>query len=72
MKLTPRGGIMTSLVEVKGRMGFDAGDEATGAEAVDRVSAVLTFLRAGIPLSASDAPAALLSNSRRESFFSIF
>ena len=63
---------MTSLVEVKGRMGSEAGEEAKGPEAVDRASAVLPSLKAGIPLSASDAPAALLSNSRRESFFSIF
>src|ERR1700678_1040410 len=63
MKLAPRAGVKTSLVEVNGRIRPTAveGSCLPGPSA-----------RAGIPASASaDAPAAPFNNSRRESLASM-
>src|SRR5580693_4351254 len=58
MKLEPRGGMKTSLVDVKGRIRLRSGEGTAVAEA----SAC-----ADIPASATqDAPAAPFNNSRRE------
>src|SRR5579863_359894 len=71
MKLAPRGGIMTSLVEVRGRILLEAGEPAAGVTTALGVSPEVAI--EGIPVRArADAPAALFNNSRREILVSMW
>src|SRR5215469_3191620 len=67
MKLAPRGGMMTSLVEVNGRTvaaGWEGG--AAAALIALETSAVADSANAGIPARAKDAVAAPFNKLRRE------
>src|SRR5215469_1271616 len=67
MKLAPRGGMMTSLVEVNGRTvaaGWEGG--AAAALLALETSAIADSANAGIPARAKDAVAAPFNKWRRE------
>src|SRR5215472_7997100 len=67
MKLAPRGGMMTSLVEVNGRTvaaGWEGG--AAAALVAPETSAGADSANAGIPARAKDAVAAPFNKLRRE------
>jgi len=68
MKLAPRGGMITSLFEVRGRIRLEAGDtNAALGPSVLGAFVCRASTAEGIPVSArQDALAAFFNNSRRE------
>jgi hypothetical protein len=67
MKLAPRGGMMTSLVEVNGRTAAAGREAGTAAAHIAlETSAVAGSDNSGIPARAKDAVAAAFNKSRRE------